>query len=297
MKYLKIVSVNCKSLRRTQEFIRDLCNCNDIILLQETWLLPTELNLVEEISENHDSIATSAIDSSKRVLNGRPHGGVAILFNKKLTVKIIECGSPRLAAVEVKISPKNSLLVITVYMPHGNRKKFSEFCDFLQCIHLITKNYNGSDCLIMGDFNAHPHSKFGKHLESFCREHSYRFADKILLPATSYTYVSDQHKNKSWLDHCITTERVHRSLRRIAIDYTVKWTDHRCMRIEVDRNILTSSENLPGLPGERRKSLRIVYARLRSLKKCELPIRRKVSKRLLKRGPAKRMCFCCEQYR
>jgi hypothetical protein len=43
---LKICSFNCRSFKSSLEPVRHLCNLFDIVLLQEHWLLPHELSLL-----------------------------------------------------------------------------------------------------------------------------------------------------------------------------------------------------------------------------------------------------------
>ena len=57
------------------------------------------------------------------IIQGRPHGGVAILRHKYLSNKItvLMTGNKRICAIPVNISDKQSVLIITVYMPCVSR--------------------------------------------------------------------------------------------------------------------------------------------------------------------------------
>lgn len=89
----KFVSFNCKNAKRSVEFIRQLCDLSDIIALQETWLLPEDVPLLNEISDKFSSTGTSAMDTSAGMLRGRPYGGVALLWNKHIfqDVTVVHC--------------------------------------------------------------------------------------------------------------------------------------------------------------------------------------------------------------
>ena len=72
--------------------IRDLCDSSDIIFLQETWLSDQELPILANIHEDFYGQGISSIDSSGGILQGRPHGGLAILWRKSITARCrIKC--------------------------------------------------------------------------------------------------------------------------------------------------------------------------------------------------------------
>ena len=65
---LKVVSLNCNGLKNKIPVIGSLISGHDVILLQETWLLPNELSLVQAIHKDYDGLAISAVDLSQGVL-------------------------------------------------------------------------------------------------------------------------------------------------------------------------------------------------------------------------------------
>ncbi|KOB52115.1 reverse transcriptase, partial [Operophtera brumata] len=69
------------------ECIRRLCKSADVIALQETWLLPHDLGMLDTIDVNFTATSKSAVDTSAGILRGRPYGGVAILWRKNLFPK------------------------------------------------------------------------------------------------------------------------------------------------------------------------------------------------------------------
>ncbi|KOB52230.1 reverse transcriptase, partial [Operophtera brumata] len=75
--------------------IRKLCDTADIVCLQETWLLPHDISYLGEIHEDFGYAGTSAVDVSSDVLQGRPFGGVAILWRKALfyDVSVLQSGN------------------------------------------------------------------------------------------------------------------------------------------------------------------------------------------------------------
>lgn len=235
---LSIVSVNCKAVISHAIFIADLCTKYDIVMLQETWLLPTNLHFLNTINPTHNSVGTSAVDTSQGILRGRPHGGVAILYRNSLRTRSIDCGTPRLAAIEISVTPSKTLLIVSVYMPCESVDNFPEYCTVLGRIHALVEEYDTADCIIMGDFNADPRKSFGRELEAFCTEFDFKFVDRLRLADDSYSYVSPQ-STTSWLDHCLVTAKTYAAVHDVAIDYTISWTDHRPLSINITTDGLT----------------------------------------------------------
>ena len=72
-------------------FVTSITTCKTssiIIFLQETWLAKQTLDKPTDISDNHFACGTAEVDYTKGITSGRPYGGTAILWNKKLNAKI-----------------------------------------------------------------------------------------------------------------------------------------------------------------------------------------------------------------
>ena len=54
-------------------------------MLQETWLYPDEFAKVSQISDKFQSFNVSSMSLDDKLLTGRPHGGLSILWNKSLS--------------------------------------------------------------------------------------------------------------------------------------------------------------------------------------------------------------------
>ncbi|KAJ2938061.1 hypothetical protein O0L34_g19384 [Tuta absoluta] len=93
--------------------------------------------------------------------------------------------------------------------------------------------------MVIGDPNADPTTSFGEELASFCSEYYYECLDITLLPANTYTFVSDAHGTVSWLDHCITTEFLKKCITDMKVDYSISWTDHRPLYVSLSIDSLT----------------------------------------------------------
>jgi hypothetical protein len=114
-KLFKFVTFNCKNIKRSIEAIHDLCKTADLIALQETWLLPNELSMLNSISDDFGCTGVSAVDTTAGMLRGRPHGGVALLWKRSVfqEVSVVQCHNSRICAAKVVLNDK-AFLVFSV---------------------------------------------------------------------------------------------------------------------------------------------------------------------------------------
>ena len=67
------------------EEVKELCDQNDIVLLQETWLSERDLYILNQLHCDYYGRGVSAFRTEDGVLTGRPHGDIAILWRKLLS--------------------------------------------------------------------------------------------------------------------------------------------------------------------------------------------------------------------
>jgi exonuclease III len=226
---MTLVTFDCKSASRSVEGIREICKSADIIALQETWLLPHDVNYIGSIDDNFEYTSKSAVDTSIGILRGRPFGGVALMYRKGVftSVRVIECKSVRVAAISGSIGDR-LLLIFSVYMPTDDTSNLPEFTECISEISAIIECLNADSVFVLGDFNAHPGAPFYTELCDFCMEQKWRCADMEWLGSDSgtYTYVSEAHGCRRWLDHCLVTEAAWLSVTDVAVNYDIYWSDH-----------------------------------------------------------------------
>lgn len=80
----KLVSFNCKGVKRSVDHVRDLCQSCDIIALQETWLMPDDIQFLGDIDQRFGHTGTSAVDTSAGMLRGLWGGGRTTVEQKCL---------------------------------------------------------------------------------------------------------------------------------------------------------------------------------------------------------------------
>ena len=78
---LSLVSFNCGVVKNILPVIADLFESVDFVLLQETWLLPVDLSLVDNVHQDYSAFSITSVDVGKLLL-GRPFGGLSMLWHK-----------------------------------------------------------------------------------------------------------------------------------------------------------------------------------------------------------------------
>ena len=115
---LRIVSYNCNGVKNKLPVITDLCNNSDVVLLQETWLLPCETNLLGFVHKDFCAFSLSAVDDQK-LLVGRPYGGLSILWRRSLDsfCRLNKFDDHRIVGFNIE-TEFSSLFIINVYLPY-----------------------------------------------------------------------------------------------------------------------------------------------------------------------------------
>ena len=153
----KVLTFNCQGFKsRMYDYIVEIFNKCDILILQETWLYNFEHNIFSHVLPHCQYLAVSAMDEAEIGRKGRPFGGCAVLWHKNLalTITSISTTSNRICAVNVKYEQIRFIL-ITVYMPNDDNSdsSYSMYGDVLSEISSIIRDYE-HDIVIGGDFNV-----------------------------------------------------------------------------------------------------------------------------------------------
>lgn len=236
-----LASFNCKSVKRSVDGIRELCKTCHIIGLQETWLLPEEIPYLGTIHTGFGYTGISAVDTSADILRGRPYGGVALLWNTSVfqNVSVIQCSNNRVCAIKIETGNR-SIIVISVYMPVNALVNLPDFTNCLGAVSAIISEQNVDSVFILGDFNADPQEVFFNELNDFCKEQHWSCADINILGLNSdtYTFISESHGTRSWLDHCIVTQSAASIVIKAYVKYDCLWSDHFPLVIECNLELL-----------------------------------------------------------
>ena len=133
---IAVETFNCHGFKESVDYIFYRLLNVDFMVLNETWVKPNELDLIQsvlndhEISSNNRFVVFNKCQMSHEDIGGpgRPYGGVAIICRviEGLSYEFIQCDSNRIIAVIVKTHDNVPLhILIGVYMPWNLIWKFS----------------------------------------------------------------------------------------------------------------------------------------------------------------------------
>ena len=176
-----------------------------------------------------------------RLIAGRPHGGMSVLWNKSLSnsIKTIQYDDNRILGIEIK-SNSSTFLFLSVYLPYECDMYYDDFCFYLSKLQCIIASSNTPYGFILGDFNANIQSTsiFSAELIDFCDNNELCFVDREWLLPDTFTYTSQSHGTTSWLDHCITTMSGQSVISHGSVIDNVVCSDHFPLCIEVICDII-----------------------------------------------------------
>lgn len=216
-------------MQTSQDELHVLCEENDIVCLQETWLAKEQLPLLSNVHPQCMGSGVSSIEDETRINSGRPHGGIGIIWKKTLNqyCKIRTYDCDRILGIELNFN-SFSVLILCVYLPFDSSDHYDDFMFLLNKIVDIIDSHSSPYVYVNGDFNANMRtpSRFGKELSLTCKDNSLCLSDYLLLPADTFTYISASHGTVSWLDHILTTTSGHTLIQRICTMNEYVSSDH-----------------------------------------------------------------------
>ena len=107
-------------------------------------------------------------------LAGRPFGGTAVMYNKRLccTVTKINTNNSRCTAVKLSMSKTNDLVICSVYLPYfsGSLDNTLEYENTVGCLQSIVDKNLGCNFVFAGDLNVSKLQKnaFYEAVYNFC---------------------------------------------------------------------------------------------------------------------------------
>ena len=130
--------------------------------------------------------------------------------------------------MQVNISNRE-FVILNVYAPYESRLNEEEYLNRLAFISSFIYDHMSTNIFIMGDMNADIsdcNSLFARHMLQLCDDNNLILSSEVLLPADSFTSVSEAWHSTSWLDHCISTADTHASISSMEILYDASMSDH-----------------------------------------------------------------------
>jgi exonuclease III len=227
---LSIVTFNCRSIKNCISEVHELCEKHDIVLLQEHWLLPYDLHLLNSMHDCFISVGNSAVNVTSNLLQGRPFGGTAILYRKELAkiCKQLTIENDRMTAMLIDVDG-GKLLLLNVYMPtnYNNDDSYEEYMMCCEMIKSLLVDPDIVSVIIAGDFNTRPDARTYVLLTELLLEQKLRMIDVQILDADTFTYVSDDGRNMSWIDHVLCSDNISRYFSNMQVLYGYVCSDHK----------------------------------------------------------------------
>ena len=229
----KLATYNMHGYRQGTQYLTELCNCYDLILIQEHWLTIAD---VSSLIVNDDFVlyASSAMEKavSSGVLRGRPFGGVGILMRKSLASRTkLLCKSDRYVIVCL-----DKTILCSIYMPCKSVNNFEDvYADTLSNVINIVNDTAHDAVIVGGDFNTafNCGSVLSFLVRDFCDALAVTSTDHMLPPDESYTFRNTMG-GTSLIDHFIVSNHIVSSVKSInIIDSGLNMSDHLpvCMHI------------------------------------------------------------------
>ena len=226
----------------------DILNFLDILAVQEHWLSKQSISFLNSVHSDFNARGISSIDYGDG-LSGRPHGGLCFLWRRSLDPFIeplIYVDEKRLLGLKIT-SSNSTIRLLNVYLPYHADDNADEYQEILGKIQAISDSFESTNIFIIGEFNADikKPSLFTLFLNAFINDCHLIPSDTLLLSSDAFTYVSDAHSSRSWLDHVLTTHSSHSSIIDVEVKYDCVSSNHLPLCFTKHAKLLPSSEAPP----------------------------------------------------
>ena len=236
---IKITSYNCEGFKfRNYDYLNNVFNESDILLLQETWLHSFQFNEFTNVLNNCNYHAVTAMDEADIGRVGRPFGGCAIVWHRDLalTVTPVVTNSPRICAVIIT-SGHTSILVMSLYMPTDDDINFVAYGEVLHEISSIINTYDSLDVILGGDLNVDYNRLASRNLNLLKCFISQEDLICATLPFSDNEYTRiDSRNNKSFIDHFLISNTVNHCNISVTHDGN-NLSDHSPVSFDVKFNV------------------------------------------------------------
>ena len=110
---------------------------------------------------NDDYICTgiAGVDSYDSIIRGRPKGGFAIMYHKKIAKHIthIKSTNRRVCGIILNYENNFSCMLLNLYLPCDNFINVQTTDEYINCIEYVESMFNSSNCdafICCGDLNT-----------------------------------------------------------------------------------------------------------------------------------------------
>ena len=162
---LKICTWNCRGIKSSVPYVRQLCERYDIVMITEHWLHANRLSELSEISDDMSFIARSSKFSGAEEYGlRRGQGGVSIFWKREIVgiSPINDFTHDRICGIRLQNNIGAVFNIYCVYMPaRGCEGCLDQTLDELSGI--LDKSETGAQFIIGGDLNGDMGSLGGPH--------------------------------------------------------------------------------------------------------------------------------------
>ena len=154
---IKLCSYNCKGFSISKiKHIAELLSNSDILLLQETWSLKSQIGTINQYFSEFNTCGISGMNENV-LIQGRRYGGCSFLYKKSLSSNItcIDMNSNRVCCIRLELN-SCTLYVFNVHFPcdTNNNEYLQEYNDVLSDISSCMIKHDIDYCIIAGDLNT-----------------------------------------------------------------------------------------------------------------------------------------------
>ena len=253
---MRIISYNCRGVNAIRPCLKSVLDesSTDIICLQETWLTKQDLGSLNSLHNDYIGFGAATVDRCDGPIYGHPPGGVAILWRTDLSpqVETLSFDIDWLCGIKL-VADSRIVIILCVYMPcYGNGPDREDlYLANLGTLLSIIEDLRTTSVYIIGDWNADISSSvnsFGALMSNFCDDSGLICSSQLLLPRSSFTYVSDSWNTTSWLDHCVSTQDAHDCISDMSILYNLSGDDHIPVLMEISWSGVPATSTLNNDP-------------------------------------------------
>jgi len=249
MTNLRLCTYNVHGINNNKWLYLDelLKQCN-IICIQEHWLMNCQSHYFTDHLEDVSVACVSAMHDDE-FINGRPHGGCAIVWknNVHFSVHNVSTRSPRLCCVKLDVpSMPTPILLACVYMPTDTMSNLLNVDEYSEVLHEMCDIADALNCeyiICMGDFNtdlSRAHSLHTQTLINFLNEESLKSFQSSDLYSVDYTFESFIDGTRSVIDHIFVSDNLYNFVTEVTCAHDIdNLSDHEPVfaNLNLDLNV------------------------------------------------------------
>ena len=183
------VTYNMHGFNQGCHYLKYLCSVSDFVFIQEHWLYPSNLHLMQRISNEFVCFSSSTMSSAtdRGIMTGRPFGGVAILVRSGYAKN---CHLVQKADRFIVLK-YGDILFINVYMPCKSVGDFVDvYCETLACVSQIVSYTPHRAVVFRGDlkFDFNAGGEIFPHISQFMLQLGLSHTQDLFQVSSMYSY-------------------------------------------------------------------------------------------------------------